>query len=117
MTTPHTIPLPALELALFSAKLRRRSHGGTAQLCAVTAAPVLALECGRSGSRPSWRAECKRLGLGSVHTTPLQRGHIQDLVQRVRLHHGLAEVRRTWGCGLKEMLAEPAHMLNGGVRP
>lgn len=38
--------------------------------------------------------------------TPLQRGDLLAAVERTRLVGGLAEVRRTWGCGLRAIQAE-----------
>lgn len=40
--------------------------------------------------------------------TPMKRGRIDRTVQRTRLFHGLAEVRKTWHAGLRAMLAEAA---------
>ena len=37
---------------------------------------------------------------------PMHHGELAHVVERTRLTYGLAEVRRTWGCGLRAMLAE-----------
>ena len=37
---------------------------------------------------------------------PMERGNLRELVERTRWLRGLDEVRRTWGCGLRAMLAE-----------
>jgi hypothetical protein len=44
----------------------------------------------------------------------MDRGHISELFERVRLHHGIPEVRKTFGCGIKALRAEPRWTLFGG---
>lgn len=38
--------------------------------------------------------------------TPLTRGRMQHLLQRVRTTHGRQEVQRTWGAGMRVLAAE-----------
>jgi hypothetical protein len=102
----HTISADHLAAVLAAHKLRRYSAGQTCQLCALTAAPLVSVDC-HEGRKP----------LAVPHralVSPMQRGRIHSLYTRTRLQHGLAEVRRTWGAGLRALLAEPAHVLNGG---
>jgi hypothetical protein len=40
--------------------------------------------------------------------SPMDRGHMLRVVDRTRYTHGLAEVRATWGCGLRGLRAEVA---------
>jgi len=47
--------------------------------------------------------------------TLMERGHVAELILRTRMNHGLAEVRKTWGAGLRSLQAEPRHVLNGGA--
>lgn len=109
----HTIPLSQLELAAYAAKLRRH-HGGRriAQMCALTPGPLHQFDCGQQHPAlrlsPAWRRTQPYFG-------PLQRGHIAHLFERVRRQGGLAEVRRTWGTGIKTLRAEPRHVLNGAI--
>jgi hypothetical protein len=112
----HTIPADHLVTVLAAHKLRRYTQGRTCQLCVVTAAPLLQVDC-HHGSRHTTaakRAQALKDGNWPPHITPLRRGHISSLYARTRLHHGLKEVRRTWGAGLRALLAEPKHALNGG---
>lgn len=115
MTTPHTIPLAGVEMALMSAKLRRYTHGCTALMAACTPRPLLEIDCHRHAPRPSEVARAASSGMVSS-AGPMNRGHIAALFERVRLFHGLPEVRRTFGCGIKALRAEPAWTLFGGKK-
>ncbi len=110
----HTINLEHLHLSLASAKLRRYNKGGTCLLAAVTAAPLLRADCS-SRSRLRMREDAMRHSLAKPMATLMERGHIAELILRTRLHHGLTEVRKTWGAGLRTLQAEPHHVLNGGA--
>lgn len=112
----QAIPLASVELALFSARMRRRNHGRTCLLAATTPLPILEVDCSRrTRNTSSWREEAMRLGLSKCTVTPLHRGHIGDVINRTRLNHGLAEVRKTWGTGLRALLAESKYVLKDGV--
>lgn len=42
---------------------------------------------------------------------PMDRGHLHRAIERQRLTHGLGSIRQTFGCGLREILAEPRHIV------
>lgn len=110
-----TVTLDQLRLVMASAKLRRYTHGRTCLLAALTAGhTVLPVDCHRGPVRPSTREQAQRLGHYRAHVAPMARGHMAALITRTRLLHGLPEVRRTWGAGLRTLLAEPPHTLHGG---
>lgn len=112
--TQHTIPLDSVKLALEMCKVRKINSGRTAMLAAYTPAPVVQTDC---SSRKRLRARALDVDLGMRNQAGLlERGHLHELIERTRLHHGLAEVRKTWGTGLRALLAEPRHTLNGGVQ-
>lgn len=111
--TTATIPADKLDLLLASAKLRRWNHGRTAQFCVLSAGPVLTTHC-HDRHRAGIREQAPRFGVSRAIFQPLQRGGIAELFERVRLAHGLEEVRRTWGTGIRALRAEPRYVLNGG---
>lgn len=101
--TAAAIRAADLELVLAAARLRRFNGGRTCQLCALTACPVITLEChDRARARPSYRETARRHGMSPARVTPMQR------------ERGRLEVLRTWGSGIRALQAEPAHVLNGG---
>lgn len=116
-SSTQSIELPALELALSAAKLRRLNNGRTAQFCALTPAPTIQADCRLNGpwSRAGLVEASKKSGLGRAGLWPMQRGHIAKLYEHVRRTGGLAEVRATWGTGIKALRAEPRYVLSGGV--
>lgn len=109
-----TIALNDLKLVLASAKLRRYTKGRTCLLAVTTATPILDVDCS-SRNRMRGREDAKRIGLARCNTGPMQRGHVTELIERTRLFHGLPEVRKTWGAGLRALKTEPRHILNGGA--
>lgn len=111
---PASIPLDQLQLALVTAKARKRNSGRTGQFCVLTAAPVVQVDCHTRWARATVMAEARYRAPREALMQPMMRGHINTLYQRVRREHGLAEVRRTWRTGIKALLAEPAYVLNGG---
>lgn len=115
MTTAHTISLAGVEIALMAAKLRRYSNGRTALLAACTPRPLIEIDCHRRAPRPSDKA----LAASSSRVSdvgPMDRGHIAALFERVRVFHGLPEVRRTFGCGIRALRAESKWTLFGGQK-
>lgn len=46
------------------------------------------------------------------HFSSMNAGDMERLVRRVRLRYGLAEVRRTWGAGMRQLQQE----IDGGMR-
>lgn len=113
LARPLHIPLPAVELAALSAKLRRRTHWGTALIAAYTPRPAVNVDCHR-GTTPSAAtlAHAKREGMRVEQAALMERGHIVDLIKRIRNLHGAAEVRKTFGAGLKELAQEHRFFLN-----
>ena len=75
----HTTTVRAddLPLVLAAAKLRRRNAGRTCQLAALSAGPVIQLDCRSSSrwTRPGLRDDARRLGLSPARVMPMQRGH------------------------------------------
>lgn len=115
MTQAHTFRLESFRLLLAAERMRRYNHGRTCALAAYTRGPVLMVDCSRPG-RLRMRQEAQRFGISRCEVSPLYRGHIADLIMRTRLAHGLAEVRKTWGTGLRALLAEDKWCLKGGER-
>lgn len=111
----HTIPLPAVELALMTAKLRRYNQGRTALLAAYTPSSVVNVDCHR-GTTPSAAtlAHAKRAGMRVEQAALMERGRIAQAIQRTRNLHGLAEVRKMFGAGLKELANEHRFFLHAG---
>lgn len=109
-----TIDAGDLKLVAFTAKMRRRNRGATCALAATTATSFISVDCS-DARRLRMRDEAMRWGLSRANVTPLDRGHIADLYERVRTLHGLTEVRKTWGVGIKALQAEPRFVLNGGA--
>ena len=111
--TLHTIPLEAVQTAIFSAQLRRRTGWGTALLAAYTPRPAVNVDC-HKGTAPiaATLAHAKREGMRVEQAALMERGHIADLIKRTRNLHGLAEVKKTFGAGLKELAQEHRFFLN-----
>lgn len=110
----QTIKVSDLKFALASYRLRRYTGGQTCQLAVLTAGPVLQADCSHR-NRIYRREDVQRHGKFKSIVTPLDRGHMAEVVMRTRWQHGLAEVRKTWGVGIKALLAEPRFVLNGGA--
>lgn len=114
MASTATIRLKDLELVLFAAQMRRRNHGQTAQLCALSESPMIQPDCHLHNVLPRHIKEAQQYGQSQVRSATLTRGHIAHLIQRTRIQHGLPEVRKTWGTGIRALLKENHHILNGG---
>lgn len=110
----QTIKADDLKFALAASKLRRHTGGRTCQLAVLTAGPVLRADCSHRNRLHS-REDVQRHGTFKSMVTPLERGHMAEVVMRTRWLHGLAEVRKTWGTGIRTLLTEPRHVLNGGA--
>jgi hypothetical protein len=109
-----TVKLTDLRLVLYTAKLRKHTSGRTCLMAATTPAPILEVDCS-SRNRMRGREDAQRIGLARCNTGPMRRGHVAELIERTRTLHGLPEVRKTWGAGLRALKAEPRHILNGGA--
>ena len=113
----HTIPLKAVELALMTAKMRRNNQGRTALLAAYTPRMAADLDCHR-GTAPSAAtlAHAKQEGMRVEQAAFMERGHIHKVIERTRNLHGLPEVRKTFGAGLKELANEHRFFLHAAQR-
>lgn len=113
----HTIPLKAVELALMTAKLRSNTHGRTSLLAAYTPRLVAGVDC-HQGIAPSAAtlAHAKQEGMRVEQAAFMERGHIHKVIERTRNLHGLPEVRKTFGAGLKELANEHRFFLHAAQR-
>lgn len=112
----NTIPLADLVDVLRFARLRRLTAGRTCQLCALTQAPLIRVDCA-DGHPSHWViAEARQRGIARHVACPMRRGHIARLMERVQRQQGRREVLKTWGVGIRALLAEPKYTLNGGAR-
>jgi len=111
-----TIRAADLPLVLAAAKMRHRNGGRTCQLCALTPAPVIQVDCATNSywTRAGLAADARRFGLSPARVMPMLRGHIALVYERINRAHGRSEVLRTWGAGIRTLRAEPRHVLNGG---
>jgi len=98
------IPLKDVSAALMCAVIRLKTRTANGERHGRTAALTQA---------PFWEPTCRDRRRGSQprramrqHFTPMHTGDMDLVLQRTRLHHGLAEVRRTWGAGLRALQAE-----------
>lgn len=115
-TNTATIRADDLKLVLGAAKLRRWNHGSTGQFCALSAGPVIEVDCATASrwTRPGLADDVRRYGLSPARFTPMQRGHIALAYERTNRERGRAEVLRTWGTGIRALRAEPRYVFNGG---
>lgn len=109
-----SIRLQDLELALVSAKMRHNNLGRTCLLAAMTEQPAIEVDCHKRNVRLADIDRARQHGLRRSFCQPMTRGHIATLIERVRWQRGLPEIRKTWGTGIRALLAEPKYVLNGG---
>lgn len=114
MNTPAIIRAVDVSLVLHAHKLRRYTRGRTCQMCALSPAPMLDVDCNARWGRADLTAASIRMGLRKCQVSPMQRGYISRVYERVKLRGGRAELLRTWGAGIRALRAEPRHVLNGG---
>jgi len=100
-----TIPFSAVRMALKCAVIKKKPVAGIdGDLCRAAAysryEPFTAVTC--RTARPGQR----RRNVPSAHFGAMNRGDLDRVLERVRLLHGLAEVRRTWGLGTRALRAE-----------
>lgn len=102
MSAPSTRHINAehLLLTLVARKIAARQTARGERACRWAA-----MSNGASTQRCDRRGSSYRLPHPPL-MTPMQRGDLQAAVERTRLVGGLAEVRRTWGCGLRAIQAE-----------
>lgn len=115
MSAPATIRADDVRLVLATAKLRRHTRGHTSTFAAYTPGPLIEADChhGRPPSDDLLR-QCLRTAGRGITVGPITRGYMALVWERTRMHHGLAEVRRTWRAGLRELRAEPRYVLRIG---
>ena len=103
-----SIPLDAVRNALMCAmvkKIARTDREGRplGRVAAYTYyAPLTSVAC-----ESRWRGGARRTFPG-MHFGPMWRGDLDRVIQRVRVERGVAEVRRTWGAGVRALKAEAA---------
>lgn len=107
-----TIRVQDLSLVLASIRVRKYTEGRTCRLCALSEAPAIALTCRDHGLD---RSKAARYGVSPVRCSPIQRGEISTLFERVAREHGRREVLKTWGVGIRVLQAEPKYVLDGGI--
>lgn len=110
MPTTAQIRAEDLRTVLFAAKLRQRTNGRTTRLCVLDRYETLPVDC---TSTAGWREMAARFAPARSFITPMQRGHVSRLFDRVALLQGRDEVRRTWRTGIRALRAEPRHSLTG----
>lgn len=116
--TEQTIRAADLALVLYSMKLARQTQGKTCTLAAMTPAPIIEVDCaaGRNPKfdSPSFYATALQFARAGKHrpgVTPLTRGTVAMLIERVAREGGRHEVLRTFGVGIQALRREPRHVL------
>lgn len=103
-----TIPVQSVSNALMCAVIRLKSHrpdGSRHGRCAAyTQVPFWEPTC-RDAERARRFGTTMRRALPQTFS-PMERGELYALLSRVRLEHGLQEVRRTWGTGMRDLQRE-----------
>lgn len=109
-----TIRAEDLPFILGVANARRKGYN-LPQLCVLsTGGATISVDCAdQRWVRPTYIAEAKRYGPSPIRVSPMQRGHIGRLFERVSRCGGRREVLRTWGAGIRALQAEPRYVLNG----
>lgn len=104
------IPLEAVRNALMCAVLKQKVKGheaGGSPHCRTAAytyyAPLSSVTC-RTACPGQQRRQFSGMNFGVM-----ERGDFDRLLERVRLLHGLSEVRSTWNLGLRALRAEIGH--------
>lgn len=110
------IQLKGVKLALDSAKIRCLTNGRTALFCALSTAPLIRVDC---NTNTRTFAAMRDLSIKSRRLNdicgPMQRGHIRALIQRTRDRHGIKEIRKTFGVGIRTLKDECSYIINGGA--
>ncbi len=114
----HTIRAADLALVLASFKLSRHTQGKAPTLAAMTAAPVIEVDCAH-GRNPKihssgWYRDAvahAAAGKTGSRVRPLNRGTLGMLIERVAREGGRRELLKTFGVGITELRREPRHTL------
>lgn len=112
-----TIRAEDLRLVLATIKAARHTITPLAWFAVITPGSLLEVDCFSAQRWPETTAAARRIwqaGTRSpVRFTPMQRGHIARLYERVAREHGRGEVLKTWGAGIRALQAEPRYTLKG----
>jgi hypothetical protein len=100
MSTTTTIRADQVELMLFARRVAKRQS----EPCrwAVMGAHIATVNSCRRRQRLDERPLLARPSM----LTPMNRGMLDRCIERMRLTQGLPAIRRTFGCGLRAILAE-----------
>ena len=114
----HTIRAGDVGLVLAAANLARWTKGRTGALAAMTAAPMLEVDCAHGRNpmlyTPGFYAEARRYaaaGKTGPRVLPLNRGTLGMLIERVARQGGRREVLSTFGVGIQALRKEPRYAL------
>jgi len=110
-TKPASIRLLDLHFVLAGAKIL--SERALPAFCAMSEAPFHKVDCHNGRPQP-WlieQAKGDRVNPYLSRASAMRRGHITALIKATYRSKGAAEVRRTWGAGLRELLKEDRHTL------
>ncbi len=104
------IPLASVRDALLFSRVRRavpvaQDGRPLARCAAYTQNPCMVPMTCRDARRWPAGVRPRRVEIVS-HFGPMHAGDLQQLLERVRRERGLAEVRRTWGAGLRVLQAD-----------
>ena len=110
--TPATIRWADLQLVLVSAKALSQGRAMPV-LCAMSEAPFHAVDCHKGRPQP-WLVNCAKGDKTNPYlcrASVMRRGHIAALIEATQRRKGAAEVRRTWGAGVRELRKEDRYVL------
>jgi hypothetical protein len=114
----QTIRAGDLALVLGSIKLNQFTKGKTCRLAAMTAAPMLEVDCAHGRNplihSPGFYAEAVRFaaaGKTGPRVVPWNRGLVATVIERVAREGGRREVLKTFGAGIQALRREPRHVL------
>jgi hypothetical protein len=112
--SPAAIRAEDLRLVLATIKASRYLDQPLARFAAVTPGSLLQADCSTQ-RYPDMMDTARRIwqrGTRSpVRFTPMQRGDIARLYERVAREHGRREVLKTWGLGIRSLQNEPRYSL------
>jgi len=118
----QTIRAGDLALVLGSIKLNRFTKGKTCRLAAMTAAPIVEVDCAHGRNpmlhSPGFFAEAVRFaasGKTGPRVVPFNRGTLGMLIERVARERGRRELQRTFGAGIQALRREPRHVLRAAA--
>ena len=117
-----TIRAGDLGLVLASIKLNRYTKGRVCRLAAVTAAPMLTVDCAHGRNpmlhSPGFFAEAVRFaasGKTGPRVVPWNRGTVATIIERVAREGGRRELLKTFGAGITALRREPRELLRAAA--